>query len=97
MIDLLRVVSVLTVTLVLVIRKAISLIISIIGIVHVGRTIDGPVSLASANICSLLGLDESIFKKIVWTTLGCVVRSLGVPSRESLSLGGLEGSSWICG
>ena len=53
-------VNALTVTLVLVIRKAISLIISMIGIVHVGRTIGGFVSLASANICSVLGLDQSI-------------------------------------
>ena len=49
-------VSALTVTLVLVIRKAIS---SIIGIMHVGRRICCFVSLASANFCSVLELDIS--------------------------------------
>ena len=76
-------VSALTVTLVLVIRKAISLIISVIGIMHLGRMIRGFVSLASAKICSVLGLDVST---LFGLDLDVVVRSLGVPS----SLGGLE-------
>jgi UDP-xylose/UDP-N-acetylglucosamine transporter B4 len=79
-------VSALTVTLVLVIRKAISLIISIIGIMHVGRTICGVVSSASAKISSALGLDESTLWNLFGLDLDVVVRSLGVPS----SLGGLE-------
>ena len=82
-------VSALTVTLVLVVRKAISLIISMIGIVHVGRTIGGFVSLASANIFSVLGLDESTLWNLFHELdFDVVFRSLGVPS--SLSLGGFE-------
>ena len=81
-------VSALTVTLVLVIRKAISLIISMIGIVHVGRTIGGFVSLASANICSVLGLDQSILWNLFELDFDVMFRSLGVPS--SLNLEGLE-------
>jgi solute carrier family 35 (UDP-xylose/UDP-N-acetylglucosamine transporter), member B4 len=79
-------VSALTVTLILVIRKAISLIISVIGIMQVGRAIRGFVSLASAKMCSALGLDESILWNSFVLDLDAVFRSLGVPS----SLGGLE-------
>ena len=83
-------ISALTVTLVLVIRKAISLIVSIIlGLMHVGRTIRGFVSLASAKNCSVLGLDKSTLCqwKLFGLDLDAMVRSLGVPS----SLGGFRG------
>ena len=64
-----RLTSALTVTLVLVIRKAISLIISIIGM-HVGRTIRGFVSLTSATF--VVSLDWTIDPvELVWTRLGC--------------------------
>ena len=76
-------VSALTVTLVLVIRKAISLIISSVGIMHVGHTIRGLASLASAKICSVLELDESTLWNVFGLDLDDVVRTLGVP------LGGL--------
>ena len=83
-------VSALTVTLVLVIRKAVSLIISVIGIMHVGRTIHDFLSSASAKICIALGLDQSIFrnslKLLVDLDVALVRSSLGVPS----SLEGLE-------
>ena len=81
-------ISALTVTLVLVIRKAISLIISMISIVRVGRTIGGFISLASANICSVLGLDQSILWNLFELDFDVMFRSLGVPS--SLNLEGLE-------
>ena len=81
-------VSALTVTLVLVIRKAVSLVISMIGVMPVGRTIGGLVSLTSAKICSVLGLDESTLWNLFGLDMDVVVRSLGVPL--SLSLGWLE-------
>ena len=79
-------VSALTVTLVLVVRKAISLIISVIGIMHLGHMIRGFVSLASAKFCSGLGLDVSTLWNLFGLDLDVVVSSLGIPS----SLGGLE-------
>ena len=81
-------VSALTVTLVLVIRKAISLVISIIGIMHVGQAICGFIFLASAKVCNVLGLDldESTLWNLFGLDLDVVVRSLGIPS----SLEGLE-------
>jgi UDP-xylose/UDP-N-acetylglucosamine transporter B4 len=77
-------VSALTVTLVLVIRKAISLIISTIGIVYVGRTIRGFVSLASAKFCSVLGLDESTLLNMFGLDLDLVASSLGVLGEKQL-------------
>lgn len=52
--------SALTVALLLVIHKGFSLIISVIGIVHVWHTIHDFVPLTSARICSVLGLDAPI-------------------------------------
>ena len=63
-------VSALTVTLVLVIRKAISLIISIVGIMHVGRVIHGFASLTWETICNVLGLDGSILDSSLWNIFG---------------------------
>ena len=53
---------------------------------HVGRTIRGFVSLTSAKICSVLGLDESPLWNLFGLNLYVGVRSLGVSS----GLGGLE-------
>jgi hypothetical protein len=57
----------------------------------VGHTIGGLVSqtLASANICSVLRLDESTLWNLFELDFDVVFRSLGFPS--SLTLGGLEG------
>jgi UDP-xylose/UDP-N-acetylglucosamine transporter B4 len=59
-------VSALTVTLILVICKAIGLIFSIMGIMHVGITILVFVSLALAKIPSVLRLNEST----LWNLFG---------------------------
>ena len=90
--------STLTVTMVLVIRRAISLIISMIDIMHVGRTFRGLNSLTSAKLCHVLGLDEST----LWNLFGVFWMSWSgrlaflLPSSLSLE----EGNScrrWICG
>ena len=81
-------VSALTVTLVLVVRKAVSLIISVVGITCVGRAIFDFAFLAWGKICSMLGLDGSVFDSSLWNMFGldldAVFGSLGVAS----SLGG---------
>ncbi|KAF8816504.1 UAA transporter [Phlegmacium glaucopus] len=75
-------VSALTVTLVLVVRKAISLIISVVGITHVGHVIRGFAFLASEKICGVLGLDGSMFDWSLWNIfrldLDAMFSSLGV-------------------
>ena len=56
------------------------------GILDVGRTIRVFVSLASAKVYSVLGLDVSTLWNLFGLDLDVVVQSVGVPS----SLGGLE-------
>ena len=72
---------------VLVIRRAISLIISMIDIMHVGRTFRGLNSLTSAKLCHVLGLDEST----LWNLFGLFWMSwsgrLAFLLPSSLSLG----------
>ena len=72
---------------VLVIRGAISLIISMIDIMHVGRTIRGLNSLTSSKLCHVLGLDEST----LWNLFGLFWMSwsgrLAFLLPSSLSLG----------
>ena len=67
-------------------RLAINLIICLIIIVHGGR-IGGLATLVpeSANVCSVLGLDESILQNLFRLNLDVVFRLLGFPL--SLSLG----------
>ena len=81
-------VSALTVTLVLVVRKAVSLILSVVGITNVGLAIRGFAFVASAKFCSALGLDESMFNWSFWNVFpldwDVVFSSFGTAS----SLGG---------
>lgn len=88
-------VSALTVTLVLVIRKAVSLIISVIGISQVGRAIRGFSLLALDTICGVFGLDGSTFDSSLWNIfrvdLDAALGFLGVAS----SLGGPGGEKQL--